>query len=426
MSNTPGTNGAHGATQQQASESAHCSALAGVRVVDLTQFEAGPSCTETLAWLGAEVIKIEPPGTGEQSRAASTDKPGLDSPYFMLLNANKRGVTCNLKNEKGKALVRELIAKSDVFIENFGPGTIERMGFGYDEVSRINPRIIYAQIKGFASDGPYASYLSFDMIAQAVGGAMSINGERDGHPLRSGATIGDTGAGLHCAIGILGALYQRQFTGRGQKIEVVMQEIVTNLCRISYAGQALTGGAAALRNGNQSLLGSTSPSEAYPCKGGGPNDYCFIYSSRAGNRHWERLLNFMGRDDLLKDERFSTPEARYRNRAQVDEIVSAWTRQHDKREVMKMLGEAGVAAGAVFDTKELTEDPHLRKRGVFVTVKHPVRGDFTMPGWPVKMSDSHVPVVCAPTLGEHTDEVYGGVLGRSATELAALREEKAI
>ena len=399
-------------------------ALNGVCVIDLTQFEAGPSCTETLAWLGADVIKVEPPH-GEQSRGASTDQRGVDSPYFMLLNANKRCVTLNLKDEKGKLILRELIAKGDVFIENFGPGTIERMGFSYDEVKKINPRIIYAQIKGFAPDGPYANYLSFDMIAQATGGAMSVNGEAGGPPLRSGATIGDSGSGLHTALGIVAALFQRVTTRRGQRIEVVMQEVVPNLCRISYAAQAL-GGKPAIRNGNQSLLGSTSPSEAYPCKGGGPNDYCFIYSSRATNRHWERLLEFMGRDDLKGDPRYATPEKRYENRASVDEMLSAWTRNYDKREVMKMLGEAGVAAGAIFDTKDLAEDPHMRKRGMFVTVRHPVRGDFTMPGFPVKMSDSFVPVTCAPMLGAQNDEVYGGGLGMTKSQIAELRTSKVI
>jgi formyl-CoA transferase len=400
-------------------------ALNGVRVIDLTQFEAGPSCTETLAWLGAEVIKIEPP-EGEQSRGASTDKRGVDSPYFMLMNANKKGITLNLKHEKGKQLLRELIKKGDVFVENFGPGTIERMGFGYDEVRKINPRIVYAQIKGFAPDGPYANYLSFDMIAQATGGAMSLTGEAGGVPLRSGATIGDSGSGFHCAIGILAALYQRVTTNEGQRVEVVMQEVVPNFCRIAYGAQALGGGKPALRNGNQSVLGSTSPSEAYRCKGGGPNDYCFIYSSRATNRHWERLLEFIGRPDLKTDERFSTPEQRFRNRGAVDELISSWTIQHDKHEVMRMLGEAGVAAGAVFDTGELMNDPTMRKRGMFVTVQHPVRGDFTMPAFPVKMSASQVPVVRSPLLGEHTESVFGEVLGLSKGEVSALREDKAI
>ncbi len=407
------------------SRQAGSGALAGVRVLDLTQFEAGPSATQALAWMGAEVIKVEPPLTGEQSRVASAEAPGMDSPYFLMLNANKRGVTCNLKHERGRELLRGLIGKSDVFIENFGPGTIERMGFGYDVVRAINPRIVYAQIKGFTPDGPYANYLSFDMIAQAVGGAMSINGEADGRPLRSGATLADTGTGLHCVIGILAALYQRQSTGRGQRIELVMQEVVTNMCRISYAGQLATG-QAAHRSGNQSLINATSPSDAYPCKGGGPNDYCFIYSSRAGNRHWERLLQVIGREDLLSDPRFSDSQTRFEFHQEIDEMVSGWTRQRDKREVMRLLGEAGVAAGAVFDTSDLSNDPNLRARGTFAAVKHPVRGEFVMPGWPVKMSDSRVPVECAPGVGQHNAEVYGKLLGLGQGELDTLRREKVL
>jgi len=312
-----------------------------------------------------------------------------------------------------------------VFVENFGPGVIERLGFGYDEVAKLNPRIVYAQIKGFAPDGPYANYLSFDMIAQATGGAMSINGEPDGRPLRSGVTVGDTGSGLHCAIGILAALMQRQTTGRGQRVEVVMQEAVTNFARIAFASNALYG-KPALRNGNASVLGSTAPSEAYPCKGGGPSDYCFIYSTRAGGRHWERLLEFIGRTDLVADPRFATPTARYQNRAAIDEVISAWTILHDKREVMRMLGEAGIPAGAVFDTAEIAADEHMRRRGVIVTVEHKKRGAFTMPGWPVQMSASRVPITASPLLGEHTDAVCGQMLGYGPEEIEELRAQKAI
>ncbi len=406
-------------------EAARLGALHGVRVVDLTQFEAGTSCTETLAWLGAEVIKVEEPTKGEQGRHASTDKPGVDSHYFMLLNANKRSVTANLKSDGGRALLRALIEKSDVFVENFAPGAIERLGFAYDAAREINPRIIYAQVKGFAPDGPYGKFLAFDMIAQATGGAMSITGERDGRPLKPGPTIGDTGAGLHCAIGILAALYQRQFTGRGQRIEVAMQEAVINYGRVSYASQALWSKPAP-RNGNQSILGTNAPSEAYQCKGGGPNDYCYIYTSRATSQHWDRLLKIIGREELIGDPRFAAAEARYQNRDDVDRMLSNWTRQHDKRTVMQTLGEAGVPAGAVFDTQELSTDPHLRRRGAFVTVKHPVRGDFTMPGWPVRMSESKVPIVAAPLLGAHNREIYGGLLGLTPEQEMALRDAKAI
>jgi formyl-CoA transferase len=400
-------------------------ALAGVKVVDLTQFEAGTSCTETLAWLGADVIKVEEPTQGDQGRRASTERKELDSYYFLLLNANKRSVTCNLKDERGQALLREMIEQADVFIENFGPGVIERLGFGYEQVREINPRIIYAQVKGFAPDGPYANFLSFDMIAQSVGGALSTTGDSDQRPIKPGPTIGDTGTGLHMAIGILAALYQRQFTGRGQRIEVAMQDAVINFCRIAYASQALWGRAAP-RVGNRSVLGTSAPSDVYQCKGDGPNDYCYIYTSRAGNHQWQRLLTAIGRDDLLDDPRFATPEDRIRHESDVDELLTSWVRQRTKTEVMETLGRAGVPAGAVFDTDELLHDPHLRKRGTFATVQHPVRGDFTMPAWPVKMSDTDVEVTCAPLLGQHNEEVYAEVLGYTAEELAELREEGVI
>jgi formyl-CoA transferase len=404
---------------------AQVGALHGVRVVDLTQFEAGTSLTLTLAWLGAEVIKVEEPTKGEQGRGASTDKKGVDSHYFMLLNANKRSVTANLKTDKGRALLRGLIEKADVFAENFAPGVIERLGFGYDVVREINPRIIYVQVKGFGQDGPYKNFLAFDMIAQATGGAMSITGEPDGRPIKPGLTIGDTGTGLHGAIGVLAALYQRQFTGEGQHLQLAMQECVINYGRISYAAQYLWGHAAP-RMGNQSIMGTNSPSETFPCKGGGPNDYCYVYTSRANPQHWERLLKIMGREDLIGDPRFDSPQERFKNRHLVDEMIAEWTRHHDKREVMQRLGEQGIPAGAVMDTMELSNDPDLNRREIFVTVKHPVRGDFKMPGWPVKMSGSKVPITAAPLLGADSNEVYGRLLGLSEQELAALREEKVI
>jgi formyl-CoA transferase len=400
-------------------------ALAGVKVLDLTQFEAGTSATETLAWLGADVIKVENPQGGEQGRYASRDRPDADSYYFLLLNANKRSITCNLKSERGKALLRAMIPQADVFIENFAPGVIERLGFGYDEVSRLNPKIVYATIKGFGPGSRFETFLSFDMIAQATGGVMSITGEADGRPIKPGSTIGDTGTGLHCAIGILAALYQCRQTGQGQLVQVAMQDAMTNYCRIAYATQARDN-APCPRTGNQVVLGTTAPSDSYRCKGDGPNDYVYIYSTRAGNAQWERLLKVIGREDLLSDARFATPQARADHVAEVDEIVQAWCRDRGKYEVMETLGRAGVPAGAVMDTMELSEDSNLREREVFVTVEHPVRGAFTMPGWPVKMSRSYVRVAPAPLLGADNETVYGSWLGCTREELADLKEEGAI
>jgi formyl-CoA transferase len=400
-------------------------ALRGVRVLDLTQFEAGTSCTETLAWLGADVIKIEPPGRGEQGRFASTDVPGLDSYYFLLLNANKRSVTLNLKHPEGRRLLERLLPKADVFVENFAPGVVERLGFGYDDVRRISPRLIYAQVKGFAPDGPFGAFPAFDMIAQAAGGALSLTGMPDGVPLKPGPTIGDTGAGLHLAIGILAALFQREHTGAGQRIEVAMQEAVINYCRISFARQLLTGRAAE-RWGNQSQLGMTAPSGVYPCRPGGPNDYVFIYTTRAGNHHWERLLDVIGRPDLRDDPRFCDPVRRASNAAAVDDAISAWTRRHTKREAMERLGRAGVPAGATFDTLELAADAHLNRREAIVSVDHPTRGPIKMPGWPVKMERSYVRVEAAPLLGQHNREVYEELLGLGDTDLARLVEQGVI
>jgi formyl-CoA transferase len=400
-------------------------ALAGVKVLDLSQFEAGTSATEALAWLGADVIKVENPQGGEQGRYSSTDMPGADSHYFLLLNANKRSITCNLKSERGKALLRAMIPQADVFIENFAPGVIERLGFGYDEVSRLNPRIVYATIKGFAPGSRFEKFLSFDMIAQATGGVMSITGEPDGRPIKPGTTIGDTGTGLHCAIGILAALYQRRQTGEGQLVQVAMQDAMTNYCRIAYATQARLN-APCPRTGNQVVLGTTAPSDAYRCEGDGANDYVYIYSTRAGNAQWERLLKVIGREDLLDDPRFATPQARADHVAEVDAIIQAWCRDKGKYEVMETLGRAGVPAGAVMDTMELSEDPSMREREIFVTVDHPVRGAFTMPGWPVKMSRSHVSVQAAPLLGADNEAVYGAWLGYTREQLADLKDEDAI
>jgi formyl-CoA transferase len=397
-------------------------ALAGIKVLDLTQFEAGTSATETLAWLGADVVKVENPIGGEQGRGASTDTPGVDSYYFMLLNANKRSVTLNLKEERGKKILRDMIPHADVFIENYAPGVIERLGFSYEEVSALNPRIVYAQVKGFGKGSPFENFLSFDMIGQATGGVMSITGEPDGRPIKPGSTLGDTGTGLHCAIGILGALFQRQASGRGQQVTVAMQDAMVNYCRVAYAAQALHGRACA-RMGNQVVLGTNAPSDVFKCKGGGLNDYCYIYTSRANSVQWHRLLHVLGRDDLKDDPRFVSPQSRVKHVEEINKIIAAWAINHTKHEAMRILGEAGVPGGAVLDTMELSTDPSMREREIFVAVQHPHRGEFVMPGWPVKMSDSKVTVEASPLLGAHNAEVYGDWIGLSEADLAALKAD---
>jgi formyl-CoA transferase len=396
-------------------------ALAGIKVVDLTQFEAGTSITETLAWLGAEVIKVENPKGGEQGRSASSERKDADSYYFMLLNANKKSVTLNLKSEKGKEMLRELIRKGDVFAENFAPGVIEKLGFSYEEVAKINPRIVYATVKGFGKGSPFEKNLAFDMIAQAAGGVMSITGEADGRPIKPGVTLGDTGTGLHACIGVLAALYQRTVTGRGQKVEVAMQDAMVNYCRIAYSRQLMTNKACE-RNGNSVVLGN-APCEVFRCKPGGHNDYVFIYTSRATNAHWENLCDVIGRADLKADPRLATPVMRGNHAAEITAEIERWTMQFTKHEAMERLGAAGVPCGAVMDTKELSDDPTMVAREIFVDVDHPVRGKVRIPGWPVKMSDSHVKVTASPVLGADTEEVYADWLGLSKGDVEALKKD---
>lgn len=401
-------------------------ALEGILVLDFTQFESGTTCTETLAWLGAEVIKIERPGTGEQGRAGYGDKPEANSYDFILLNANKKSITLDIKHPRGKEIVFRLAERADVFIENFKPGAVEKLGFSYETLSKINPRLIYAQIKGFGSDGPYADFPAFDPIGQAVGGCAAITGEPEGPPMQAGPNLADSGTGFHCAIGILAALYQRTVTGRGQKIEVAMQDVVINFCRPSW-GQYLRTGKPAKRVGNGMPLAPVAPCGVFPCKPGGPDDYVFIYTSRwPGSRQWEKLLEVIGRKDLLDDPRFATPETRYKNNSELEKIISAWTSQKTKYEAMEELGRAGVPAGAVLTAADLSCDPYLRKRGMIVEIEHPQLGPIVMPGFPLQMSASKVPVKAAPLLGEHNEEIYVKMLGISPEDLAYLKQEKVI
>jgi formyl-CoA transferase len=393
-------------------------ALTGIRVVDLTNNQAGPSCGQMLAWLGADVIKVEEPGRGDVARYSQQDRPGADALFFLAFNSNKRSLTLNLKRAGGQEVFRALLKTADVLLENFGPGVIERLGFGYPAVREINPRLVYASIKGFGSYGPYRDYKSYEPIAQAMGGAMSVTGFPDGPPTFTWPSIGDSGTGMHCVIGILAALMQRHATGQGQQVEVSMQDAVVNLIRVSLRDHQRYGRVME-RAGNQ--LGAGVPGTTYRCHPGGPNDYVFIFVQQ---QMWHPLLRAIGREDLVGDLRYETPEARWRNRAEVNALVEDWTSKRPKREAMEILAGAGVPCGACLDTGEVLTDPHLLARDMIVELDHPVRGPFLTVGNPIKLSESPTTITPSPLLGQHRTEILEE-LGYSPEEIDKLRKDGA-
>lgn len=398
--------------------------LAGLRILDLTQFEAGPSCTEALAWMGADVVKIENPGLGDPGRAIG-GKADKDSFYFLQYNANKRSVAVNLKHPQGLALVKDLARTADVLIENFAPGAIERLGLGYEAIRVINPAVIYCQVKGFGTGSPFEKNLAFDMIAQACGGLMSITGEEDGPPCKPGATIGDTGTGMLMAISILGAYVRRLRTGEGEHLQLAMQDAMLHYIRNAFTYMERTGRPAP-RAGSRTVGGGNPPIGVYPTAGGGPNDYVYIYTSAANPEHWNRLLKTVGREDLIGDPRYATPEARTERREEVDQIVAAWTIQHDKHAAMRLIGDATIPAGAVLDTMELANDATFRQRGIRQPMQHPTVGEYMMSGWPVRFSGKTPPVGPAPLLGQHGAEVLAQWLGYDRARIEDLKQAEVL
>jgi formyl-CoA transferase len=394
-------------------------ALSGMRILDLTQFEAGTTCTQFLGWLGADVLKIEPPG-GEQSRRNRPEVPGLDAMFFLVFNANKRSLTIDLKHPEGRALFLRMVERADVVVENFAPGLMEKLGLDYEALRARNPRIIMARIKGFGLSGPYQEYKSFDMIAQAMGGVMSVTGFPDREPVRCGAAIGDTGTGVHTAGAIMAAYIQRQRTGQGQLVEVSMQEVVANFLRGRYVDHYREGGRAAERRGNE-LVGGV-PGGAYPCAPGGPNDYVYIYVQPINAEMWRQFATAIGREDLLTDPRCADARTRWEHRDELHAITRAWTGTRTKHEVMAALGKAGVPCGATLDTAEVLDDPHLNARGAITEIDHPTRGRFRLPSCPVRLSASPAPTTPPPLTGQHTAAVLAEVLGLSVDEVAALRQ----
>jgi formyl-CoA transferase len=390
-------------------------ALSGIRVIDMTHNQAGPACAQILAFLGADVIKLEEPKAGDVARAQNNDEL-----FFLVFNANKRSLTLNLKTEEGKDLFRRLIEKSDVLIENFGPGALDRMGLGWKVLEKINPRLIYATIKGFGTYGPNAHFKAYEPIAQAMGGAMCVTGYADRPPTYNWPAIGDSGTGMHMAIAILAAINQRHATGKGQHVEVAMQEAVLNLIRISLREHQRNG--VPVRTGNQ--LGKNVPGTTYRCAPGGPNDYVYVY---AQPQMWPALCKAMGRPELETNPLFKTSSDRWENRAALDAIITEWTMQRSKFDVMKVMADAGVPCGACQDTSEVLADPHLRERGMIVEMDYPPRGGTVQTvGLPMKLSDSPPDYRRPPMLGEHTESVLAELLGLGKSDVQRLKEKGAV
>ncbi|GAA4535796.1 formyl-CoA transferase [Amycolatopsis samaneae] len=401
-------------------------ALEGIRVLDMTHVQSGPSATQMLAWLGADVIKLEAPGRGDITRGQLRDLPGVDSLYFTMLNGNKRSITLNMKSEQGKKLFGELVSQVDVLVENFGPGVVDRFGFSWERLAELNPRLVYASIKGFGP-GRYADFKAYEVIAQAMGGAMSTTGFEEGPPTATGAQIGDSGTGMHLVAGILAALYQRTHSGRGQRVQVAMQDAVLNLCRVKLRDQqrlahgGLTEypnenfGDEVPRSGNAS--GGGQPGWAVRCAPGGPNDYIYVIIQPVG---WKPITELIGRPELAEDPEWATPEARLSKLDKAFALIEDWTSRHTKWEVMERLNARNVPCGPILSTRELAEDETLAELGTVVEVPHPERGSYKTVGCPLKLSDSPVEIGRSPLLGEHNGEILGE-LGYRADQLDELR-----
>ena len=412
-------------------------ALDGVRILDFTHVQSGPTCTQLLAWFGADVIKLEKAGEGDATRAQLRDVPEADSLYFTMLNHNKRSITVNTKMPAGKAVVEKLIQHCDVMVENFAPGALDRMGFTWERVHALNPRMVMASIKGFGP-GHYEDCKVYENVAQCAGGAASTTGFDDGPPMVTGAQIGDSGSGLHLALGIVAALYQRNSTGKGQRVSVAMQDGVLNLCRVKLRDQQRlerTGvmqeypqypdgefGDAVPRAGNAS--GGGQPGWILKCKGWetDPNAYIYFITQAPV---WGAICDVIDKPQWKTDEAYATPKARLLHLKHIFEVIEQWTMGKTKFEAMDILNQYDIPCGPILSMKEIAADRSLYATGTLVEVDHPVRGKYVTVGNPIKLSDSQTDVTRSPLLGEHTDEVLGQ-LGYSQEALSQLRAERVI
>ena len=412
-------------------------ALDGVRILDFTHVQSGPTCTQLLAWFGADVIKVEKAGAGDVTREQLRDVPDADSLYFTMLNHNKRSVTLDTKSEQGKQVLERLVKHCDVLVENFAPGALDRMGFTWERIQELNPRMIVASIKGFGP-GPYEDCKVYENVAQCAGGSASTTGFDDGPPLVTGAQIGDSGTGLHLALGIVTALYQRNSSGRGQKVLAAMQDGVLNLCRVKLRDQQRLDrmhvmkeypqypngkfGSAVPRAANAS--GGGQPGTIVKCKGWetDPNAYLYFIAQAPV---WKAICQVIGKEDWITDPDFATPNARLPRLKEVFAAVEAWTSTKTKFEAMALLNEHDIPCGPILSMEELSQEPSLRKTGTIVEVDHPKRGKYLTVGNPIKLSDSPTQVKRSPLLGEHTDEVLAE-LGYGPADVSALRLKKVI
>lgn len=407
-------------------------ALEGVRILDMTHVQSGPTCTQLLAWFGADVIKVERPGVGDATRGQLRDIPDVDSLYFTMLNHNKRSITLNTKSVEGKNIFTRLIEECDVMVENFAPGALDRMGFSWERIQEINPRMIYASVKGFGP-GPYEDCKVYENVAQCTGGGASTTGFDGGPPTVTGAQIGDSGTGLHLALGIAAALFQRVTSGRGQRVECAMQDGVLNLCRVKLRDQQRlahgplteypqypngTFGEAAPRAGNAS--GGGQPGWVVKCCGWetDPDAYTYVIAQAAS---FEGLARTIGHEDWLDDPEWNTPSARLPKLEEMFEEIEKWTMTKSKFEVMEILNPLNVPCGPVLSMKELAEEESLRASGTVVEIDHPTRGKYVSVGNPIKLSDSTTAVERSPLLGEHTDQILSEVLGMNSADIEAAR-----
>jgi formyl-CoA transferase len=409
-------------------------ALKGIRILDMTHVQAGPTCSQLLAWMGADVIKFEPP-QGDATRGQLRDIPGADSLYFTMLNCNKRSITVNMKSPQGKEVFVDLIKKCDIVMENFGPGVLDRLGFTWEKIHEINPKIVMGSIKGFGSTGPYAEFKAYENVAQAMGGAMSTTGVPDGAPFVTGAQIGDSGTGLHLAIGLLAALNQANRTGEGQYVEVAMMDGVMNLCRVKFRDhQRLARGTLSEysvptsqgmgdvpRAGNDS--GGGQLGNAIHCKPHGANDWIYVVVQEAV---WVALANRIGEEvglpQLATDAKFATIGERRKHQQEMWALINKFAANYTKREVMAILNPIDVPCGPIMSTEDLATDEHIRGREMYVELEDEKRGKWWNVGMPIKLSASPAKIERAPFLGEHNEDVLQNVLGYDDTKVAALKE----